>query len=100
NAVRHGSGPRMRLVVARLADTIDLRVDDDGPVPAPEGADAADADGEATESGRGLAIVRALAGEVTLDHGPDGTSAHVRLRIRPDTAPPTGAATLPRVQGP
>lgn len=91
NAVRHGSGARMRLVVARIGDTIDLRIDDDGPSATPDGADGA---------GRGLAIVRALAGELTLDHGPAGTSAHVRLRILPDTAPPAGAATLPRVQGP
>ncbi|HSK22198.1 MAG TPA: ATP-binding protein [Egicoccus sp.] len=92
NAVRHGSGARMRLVVARIGDTIDLRIDDDGPPSDPP--DAPDG------AGRGLAIVRALARELTLDQGPAGTSVHVRLRILPDTAPPAGAATLPRDQGP
>lgn len=94
NAVRHGSGPRMRVHVARLGDTADLRVEDDGPAPFP------DPPTTPGEHGRGLAIVRALGGEVALDHGPNGTAAHVRLRIRPDTAPPAGTATLPGVPGP
>lgn len=94
NAVRHGSGTRMRLVVARIGDTIDLRLDDDGPTATPDAPDALDG------AGQGLAIVRALVRELTLDHGPAGTSAHVRLRILPDTALPDDAATLPRDQGP
>jgi anti-sigma regulatory factor (Ser/Thr protein kinase) len=94
NAVRHGSGPRMRVVVGRIGDAIDLRVDDDGPSASPEPPPAPG------DHGRGLAIVRAVGGDVTLDHGPNGTSAHVRLPVRPDTAPPAGAATLPPSQGP
>lgn len=94
NAVRHGSGARARMVVARIGDTIDVRVDDDGPTgsPAPPRP--------AGDHGRGLAIVRAIAQDLTLEHGPAGTSAHARLRIRPERARPAGAATLPDVPGP
>lgn len=91
NAVVHGSGPRMRIVVGRIGDRIDLRVFDDGPGTGPTAA---------REGGHGLAIVRALAEHLALEHGPDGTCARVRLRIRPDGAPAAGAATLPPVPGP
>lgn len=91
NAVEHGSGPRMRVVVGRLGHLVDLRVLDDGP---------ASASAPSRRGGHGLAIVRALAEELAVEHGEDGTCAHVRLRIRPDGAPPASAATLPPVPGP
>lgn len=94
NAVRHGSGRRVRVVVGRLGTSIDLRVHDDGPGPPTDPPDPDEG------HGHGLAIVQALAPGLTLQRGPDGTTAHVRLPIRPHTAAPAGTATLRDVPGP
>jgi len=91
NAVRH-AGPdgdgvvRVRYTVAE--DTIEIRVEDDGPGMAP-GVPPDVPPVELSESGMGLAIIDALVDEVEIGPGENGRGTRVRMRRRLSSTPAT-----------
>ena len=79
NSVRHAyaeDGGRVEIVYELLADRVVIEVADEGS--GFEEAEAASGDGELTEGGLGIAIIRAVADEVEIGSGADGGS---RLRF-------------------
>jgi anti-sigma regulatory factor (Ser/Thr protein kinase) len=84
NAVQHGAGHgRLRLQAAD--DVLTCQVSDDGPATAEEnqGPGAARAAPWPTDHGHGLWVVRQVASQLTIDHGPAGTTATAAFAIRP-----------------
>ncbi|MBA9001833.1 SpoIIE family protein phosphatase [Thermomonospora cellulosilytica] len=76
NAAQHATGSRARLTASRTGDELQITVSDTGrwKKPHPDGAGL---------HGRGLYLIRALMQEVTIDHGPSGTTVDMRTRLTP-----------------
>ncbi|MFL6119519.1 SpoIIE family protein phosphatase [Actinophytocola sp.] len=78
NAIEHGHranpGGRIRLRATALVDRLHLTVTDTGSWKLPQPA-------ANPHRGRGIALMRALMNEVTVDHGDTGTTVHLHARI-------------------